>query len=409
MNISIDRIFSKEVFISLLLIFAIVFNALLAFVNQNIINIGTIHVMACEMLIVAGAWAFITTNFSKQMKPWLYLVLIFFIMAMLIGAINTELNPKYFRDILLIITFGLLGVCYKRYNITNLFKIISYAVVGIMLFEAFFTDLYISLFNPSSYFFHTRGVGELESEAALFKNAMGFEGRFSLNIFGNHRLSSIFMEQTALGNFAIILALFTSVFWSHLTRNEKIFFCFNVLLIIAGTDSRLAIGSSLCFVILHNTVKLLPRYINVLYMPLFLIGTTILFYDPQITHHMDDNFSGRLSWNIHLLSNINLEQLLGMDIQGAGIAWDSGYAYIIFTQSIIGLILLWLFTTLILPQKTIEDKRMAHMLAFFMMFSLAVGVAVFSIKTTAPLFFLVGYIYGKTNDINIKRQKYSHE
>lgn len=398
---------STEVLIGGLLIFAVVFNALLAFANQNVMHISTAHVVACEVLIVFMVWGIALTRFSKYMYPWLYLALSFFVVAMLIGILNPEFNPKYFRDILLITTFGLLGICHKNYDVIPIFKWLTIIIIGVMLFEEFFTENYISLFNPSSYFFNTRGIGDYDG-TGLFKNVMKYEGRFSLGLFGSHRLSSLFLEQTTLGNYSIILALFTSVFWRQLTMNNKLLFCASIFLIIAATDSRLSIGTIGLFIVLHILVKALPRYTNVLYMPLFLIITAIVFYDSNMQGLVDD-LKGRLSWNIAMLSDMNLYQLIGMDTHAASTAADSGYAYLIFTQSIIGLIILWLFSSYILPQTTIEDKRMAHMASLFIVFNLAVGSTVLSIKTSAPLWFMVGYIYAQTKDINIKRKQITNE
>ena len=54
-----------------------------------------------------------------------------------------------------------------------------------------------------------------------------------------------------------------------------------------------------------------------------------------------DNFSGRIAFSTHLLAGFDVDGLLGVSDTRLGPAADAGLAYLILTQSVFGLIILW--------------------------------------------------------------------
>ena len=89
------------------------------------------------------------------------------------------------------------------------------AAITLAVFEAFATETYAMIFNPRILLGRSDAAWKTSrfNDTGIFLNAMSFEGRFTLGIFNiSHRLSSIFIEQVSLGNFAIILTTFTSLF-----------------------------------------------------------------------------------------------------------------------------------------------------------------------------------------------------
>ena len=83
----------------------------------------------------------------------------------------------------------------------------------------------------------------------------------------------------------------------------------------------------------------------------------------------------------------------GMRISELGKLMDSGYPYVIYSSTVLGLILHWLYVCFIVPQHTPEQRRCAYGLAVYTFMNLLIGgTAIFSIKVSAVLWLLVGFM-----------------
>jgi hypothetical protein len=85
--------------------------------------------------------------------------------------------------------------------------------------------------------------------------------------------------------------------------------------------------------------------------------------------------------------------LLGAQPYLAASATDSGYAYLIYAGSVFGLIALWLFVSLVVPDLSARQRRVGLFLTLFVFLSLLIsGNSTFSIKAAALLWLIVGVV-----------------
>lgn len=381
----------------LLLLAAVFYNTGLAFMNAHGIPVGTLHVALAEAVIVAIALVYIVfkiRTFPSLMPPFLFLIFMI-CMFLYVSLMNEHFFPKSPRDMVLIAVFFMVGGTISEENVIRTFRFMT-AVVFVFLFvENYLTDLYVSLFEPAKYYASTRGIEELDSDdSGLFRNSLGYAGRFSFGFLSSHRLSSVFLEQVSLANFAMVLAIYTSSFWNKIKRWDRVLVFTTTLLIILTNSSRTA--SMVCMLILvgHFIFPLLPRYTHMLYMPFILLAAAVLFYDPNMNMYtLEDNLAGRVGHTMFQLAHLGASMFTGGSLEKIFRTMDSGYAYVMMTQTIFGLTALWIFCSTIVPPINSANKRFNHGTALYIFVNLLIGAAIFSIKVSAPLWFLAGYLY----------------
>lgn len=396
MKIGIEKSFAGGA-CGLFLIAAIVYNAVLGFINAHVFAVGPGLVSVTEAVIVLMASVFIAFKIYAfpNIRPQLVFGAITIAMVLFVALANNYINIKSIRDILLIIVFFMIGGLSSEKGVISLFKFLCAILFIFMVIENYMTEFYVYLFEPSSYFASTRGIEEFTvDDSGLFRNALGYTGRFAFNFLSDHRLSSLFLEQVSLANFSMVLAIFVATFWGKLGRFERFAFVTMIILIIVTNSTRT--GSGVCLIILagYFIFPYLPRYSNLLYMPVICILCYLLFYDPTYDlYGADDDIVGRVGRTLYWLETIGPHYFTGGPMEIIKRATDSGYAYVILTQTVIGLLAFWLFTCLIVPQDNAANKRFAHSTSIYIFLNLMIGAAIFSIKVAAPLWFMAGYLY----------------
>src|SRR5271157_2663905 len=96
------------------LIGAIGFNALLAWINGHVSPLSSSTVILAEAGIVALAHAMILTHYQKCMTPWYALAGVFLGIALLRSVVMLEPQLKPFRDVLIVPTFVMLGMAFDK-------------------------------------------------------------------------------------------------------------------------------------------------------------------------------------------------------------------------------------------------------------------------------------------------------
>ncbi len=380
----------------LLLLGAILYNAMLAVINAHVMPVGATGVALAETFLVFCGIGYAALNIRSYENIYapLFFILFMLLIFAYVSFVNEHFYPKSFRDMLLIVVFFMLGGLASERNIIIAFRAVTIIILAFMVIENFWTSLYVNIFEPAKYYAGTRGIEELAADdSGLFRNALGYADRFSFNI-SSHRLSSIFLEQVSLANFAMVLCIFTCTFWPRLKRWDRVLFFIMIPLMIATNSSRTA--SLVCALCLmgYFVFPLLPRYSNVLYMPFILLLSALLFYDPGFSpERMTDNMPGRIGNTLYFLENMGPGLFMGGPLDAIYRTMDSGYAYVLLTQTIFGLIAFWLFTSLIVPPADPSNRRFAHSVSLYIFLNLLIGAAVFSIKVSAPLWFIAGYLY----------------
>jgi putative polymerase len=389
---------SKEALSGGLVVAAIFFNAFLAVVNAHFVELSKRDVSAFEAGISALALMVVATNFRSSMLPWLVLLTLDLMLHSVLVIANQAFNPIFIRDAIDIPIFIALGMVYARGNIVRLFFYIQLIVLLVLGIEFLFESTYAHLFDVLRYYVNTRNY-EVHTfwnkGSTLFVSATRPGERFLLSSLGLHRGSSVFLEPVSLGNFSILAAAFTVAFWDDMARWMRCFFAVSTLLILIGSDGRLATVTCGLLIIGKFLFPRMPRYSNIMYLPgvLILAGIIVVMFGLQAS---GDNFTGRLAGSIDFLANLDIAALFGLDPGRSGLGFDSGISYFLITQSLIGLTAWWLFICVI-PQY--QDRRSTifiHSICTYITLNLLVSYSLFSIKTAAPMWFIYGYLLTTT-------------
>src|SRR5262249_521439 len=109
-----------------------------------------------------------------------------------------------------------------------------------------------------------------------------------------------------------------------------------------------------------------------------------------------DDFRGRIAYTVELLGALGTLDLMGLSNSLVNLTADSGIVYLIISYSIFGVALGWLFIFGRMPSRAPPTTVLRCGAAIYLSGNLMVSASVFSIKTAALLWFLVGYADGLT-------------
>ncbi|MGE0652010.1 MAG: hypothetical protein AB7P12_09695 [Alphaproteobacteria bacterium] len=380
---------------------AVIFNFVLAIINAHAFALSKTSIIVAEMLIVGMAIAVCARALNRLMIPWLVVISALAILFIFITMGRQTLEAKYFRDVLLIPVFIMLGTTYAKGNISKLFIAMQATVLAVMIFEGFSPAMFGDLTNPQSYYINTRDfVAEdfWNPDSNLFVSAMrpADMGQFipGLDLLGiTTRLSSVFLEPVTTGNWATVAVIFTTAFWHQLTRKERIFLIVSTFMILIGSDGRFATVTTLIILGVAMVLRLIPRYVYALYLPGAFVAIIVvgIFFSSSLR---DDDFLGRLAFSVWVFTSIDFWNAvgIGLDPQLLGRSFDSGITYFVVTQSFLGVFVIWLAICFLQPQTNRTAIAFMNGLAIYISLSLLISYSMFSIKTAAPLWFLYGYI-----------------
>jgi putative polymerase len=392
---------SREFMAAATVYIAVVFNFVLAIVNAHTFGLSKTSIIVAEMLIVGTAIAVCARSLNRLMIPWLVVISALAILFIFISMFRQSLEAKYFRDVLLIPVFIMLGTTFAKGNIVRLFIVLQGTVMAVMIFEGASPILFGDLTNPQSYYINTRDfVAEdfWNRDSNLFVSAMRPPGMGQfipgLDIFGiTTRLSSVFLEPVTTGNWATVAVIFMTAFWRMLTRKETIFLILSTLAILVGSDGRFATVTTLIILAVAMILRILPRYAYALYLPGAFVAAIVVGIFFESSARVDD-FLGRLAFSVWVFTSIDFWNAVGIGLspQLLGRSFDSGITYFVVTQSFLGVFVIWLAICFLQPQTNRTAIAFMNGLAIYVSLSLLISYSMFSIKTAAPLWFLYGYI-----------------
>lgn len=379
-----------------IVLLGILFNAVLAAVNARGVRLNAGHVMLTELTIMALACAFIWFKSKRLSDHWRSLLFVYIIVVLFFWAImlNQNIYIKSVRDMLLIPVFVILGGLAEEKSLIKAMRYLTALLVAVMFVEGWFTSIYVSVFKPAMYYANTRGIQELSTDSSgLFRNSLGFAGRFSFGVFGTHRLSSLLLEQVSLANFSMVLGLFTLSFWEKLRKSDRLLFVGAVLFIILTNNTRTGSIVNFIFLIGYFVFPMLPRRTPLIYAPALIALCFIFFYDPFFHQSMaGDNLQGRIGLTIYKLSELSLQSFFTGQLFYVNSVLDSGYLYLIYSQTGLGFLAFWIYTSSIVPAIDPATKRFANGLSIFIALNLLIGAGIFTIKVAAPLWFIAGFL-----------------
>jgi len=377
-----------------ILICAVSFNAILSVINGHVITLARGHVILAEVAVYAGALAIIVFRADRKMLPWLLLILFIILMGLFISIGNGEFNAKYVRDVLVIPVFIMLGMTYQANTFARPFLVLHTIIFLVAVLEIVSPDSYAAIFKILDYYVNTRDFTAnsfWNTESTLFFSATRPGERF-FGFVDWHRASSIFLEPVSLGNYCVIATILIVTCWRDLSIAARSYLIGSTLFLLVACDGRLAAVSIVIVlfsvIVLHNVSS---RW-SVFYLPAILLFSTGYV---RLSHNNEgyDNFIGRVAGTINALSQLDLFGLIGLNAKAAENAADYGIVYFILSQSLIGVIVIWLTVCLFAPGRTSTSRAYVHAIAIFIPLNLMVSYSFFSIKVASLIWFLYGYLY----------------
>ncbi|MFK0332575.1 hypothetical protein ACIQUB_15710 [Rhizobium sp. NPDC090275] len=373
-------------------VLGVTYNAILAFINHNIMPLTPTAVVMSEILILAYSFGYILKKgiFEEDIIPLGYL-LATIVLTVYVMVINKAGYIDHLRNVLIIFAFTVLGRWSNERTLRLAFKICCVTVLAVLVCEIISTPAYVALVHPAEYFQNTRGVPPATySDAGLFRGALGFEGRFSFGLI-DHRSSSIFLEQVSLANFCGVMVIYLVSFANRITLFDRLIFITTIVLILVTNDTRTMLIFAIVSAAGYVIYPFIPKIFNFLMMPgIVMVGFIIHAFKPN-AH--DDDFVGRISGTIRNIIAMDLPATMGLELDKATTFVDSGYVYITYGATVFGLILFWLFVSFYPAGQTPNQKRLCHSLSLFMFLNLMIGsTAIFSMKTAGLGWLLVGFL-----------------
>lgn len=373
-------------------VLSMTYNAILAFINHNIMPLTPTPVVLCELLLLAYSFGFILKKgiFEEDAMPMGYLLLTI-ALTVYVMAINRAGYIDHLRNVLILVAFVIMGRWTNERTLKLVFRLCCLSVLIVLLIEIVSTPEYVALFHPAEYFQNTRGVPPATySNVGLFRGALGFEGRFSFGLI-DHRSSSIFLEQVSLANCCGVLVIYLISFANRLNLFDRATLFSTIILILVTNDTR----TMLIFTIIsfggYFIYPRIPKILDFLMMPMIiLVGFIINGLKPNVT---GDNFVGRINVTVGHMLDMDLPAAIGLSLDQTQLFVDSGYVFIVYGATIFGLLLFWLFVSFYPAGETANQKRLAHALSLFMFLNLMIGsTAIFSMKTAGIVWLLVGFL-----------------
>jgi putative polymerase len=388
-----------------LIVGAISFNAVLCFLNTRGIAIGKAHVMMSEMLLISAALLATRNYLSFAHISVLTLVVAYALALSFLRYANvpaTGFDFKISRDFVIPIAFFLLGKAVSDVKMADKVVFICTAILlSFAVFEFFFLDAFLEVFSVARYYI---ARGTLENSGSALNISQGLmasgvrppdQGRTLLSFLGDHRVSSLFLEPISLGNFGTLVALWAVV---RSRMEGKLYFWLGLsgVALVILSDGRF----NACAVVLGVAILMIPpRITTLVVLPLPLIVTLALYLfgasveqyynaPPRVVEGL--GVYDRVLYCARVLYYFDIYNWFGLEASPAQ-TFDAGYAYVISNIGILGLAMLWLLFMLI-PGWNPYYFSFRNAVAVYLAALLCISNSPFTIKTSAPLWFLLGVL-----------------
>lgn len=369
---------------------AVLFNLLLCFVDTNVMRLSPLQVIAAEAVILGAALLLPFARTQRGPGRMDFLLITLFATWLLLSILRQSIEPKYFRDVAIIPIFMLLGMaCNGRMLHQRLFWL-HMVVLAFAIWEAISPGSFVRIFSIADYFASTRGTDNSDwwVESGLYLSAVRPEARFLFDGLALHRLSSVFLEPVSLGNYVVISTIWLAGYWQQIPRRMRIVGAIATVLLLIGSDSRMATVSCLAILAAFPLRRHISRYAPVLTAPVIIaamfLAVSLLGLETGL-----DNFEGRIAHAVQVFKDFTLDNYAGISLSQLKGAEDAGFAYIVMSQSLIIAPVLW--CSVFLRRLSTHESRYVHLaVALYVALNLTVSWSLFSIKTAALLWFLLG-------------------
>lgn len=364
---------------------ALTFNFLLAFVNTNVAGIRESYVILSELVLISSGLLLVLDR-----KAGFYVLLAVFLSYLLmIFALRPELDLKAIRDGLIPIVFYTLGR--KLRSIEDADRIIMICagiVIAIGLFEFLLLDLFSSIVNVFAYYV-ARGTLEATDNfflenTSVFISSIRLGGRNFFPFLGDIRASSVFLEPVTMGNFGAFLCLW-AVFREDMNR-RWLLFVFAFVVIILG-DARFGLFVCIAFFLALPLYRMPPRIF--LWLMPFLIAFSLALYGSWTAETLwEDNLAGRILHSAQIMNKLDWQAMLGMAAETPFVS-DNGYAYTATQIGLIGFGVLWGLFMFAAPHSD-RAQKFKLLATVFVCLLLVVSNSLYSIKLAALFWLAAG-------------------
>ncbi|MBB5369723.1 MULTISPECIES: polysaccharide polymerase [unclassified Janthinobacterium] len=373
-----------------ILIAATVYQAVLCFVHTHFFKASTALVAFSELCIYAACAVLLFRRIELSFVAILTLIASY---LLLLALLRSSLDPKGFRDVIILVLFYFLGRNFGDEKFADRFlKIIVYLVLVVGFFELLFVDVYSKLFNVYSYYLAQGNITTSTNWAegstlALNGIRPAGIGRTILPfLLGNHRVSSIFLEPVSFGNFAVIVAA-----WGLSKDREQwrdmVFFLAAAAIMITLADSRYGLVTVALMVLVrllisgrgNRMVMVLPFICAVI---LILFG---LYYDGRYS----DNIPGRLYLSGITMVRFGPAEIFGL--AGYNINFgDMGYSIVLTRFGLFGCAVLWIGLWMIKMRDERGERFRTYIVIYMSLILCISGTSLFALKSAGVLWFLLG-------------------
>ena len=203
-----------------LVIAALTFNAVLCFLNTHVVPINNSHVIGSEIFIITLAILACHRTIEPKFVLIMAAIVVYTVLLVLIRVSispNAGMDLKIARDFLIPVVFLVLGKNVNDVRFADaVVYIATFIVLSFAIFEYCFVDGYLKVFGIVDYYVARGSLDPLKPTldwaGGLMLNGIRPEelgGRALLPFFGDHRVSSIFLESISSGNFGSLV-----VFWA---------------------------------------------------------------------------------------------------------------------------------------------------------------------------------------------------
>ncbi len=386
-----------------LILGTISFNAALCFINTHGFGISDAIVMLSEALLIFGALLA-----CRNHLDWLSLALLAGVVlyTLTLSAVRftdtaaSGLDLKTSRDLVIPVVFFLLGRAIN--DVWAADKIVLTATIillGFAAFEYLFLDSFLKVFSIAEYYVARGTLTASEHSLDVSQGLMvsGFrpadQGRTLLPFLNDHRVSSLFLEPSTLGNFGMLVTLWAIV-RSRMEARLYILTALGGLVLLILSDTRF----DAYFLVLATMMSIFHARLTT---PVVLVLPFIVMFALYFLAASADPYTGvpmvgglglydRLLYSGRVLSFFNAYNWFGLETSQAQ-TFDSGYGYIIGAVGIIGFALLWtLFMSLRGASQGFYTFR--NIVGVYFATLLCISASQFTIKLAATLWFLLGVL-----------------
>ncbi|HEY0335292.1 MAG TPA: polysaccharide biosynthesis protein GumE [Stenotrophomonas sp.] len=381
--------------IEAVLLFGVGYNFVLAVVNAKVFTVRPAMTYAAEFAVYAACFLIGLWSLDRRRAAMVVGGLGFVVALMLVRFMVTwQFDPKFLRDALIAFAFLVLGSAYRG-SIPKLFLRMALVVALVAGFELAAPTVYGDVVNPKSYFVNARGAsasGFWNEDSNLYVSATRPGARNFLPSSNLPRASSFFVEPVTMGNFIIFFAAIVLAFRRRLGLMSQLLAVGLVAFLVVASDGRLAAGTCVLMLLVAPVFRRLDQRLAFAVFAAVLLGGWLLVVAAGI-HAYEDTMLGRIFFTVDSVSNLSFAAWMGLDFEAAYRFFDSGIAYFITSQSLLGVLGFLIAYSFLMVLPGIEGRLFKHLAIFAFALSLLVSNGYFSIKTAALWWFVCGCLW----------------